>query len=455
MSALLLALLGCGDPPCGADVAPSVGGGPGEGGNVLIVVLDDVGVEQLDAWELAPVGARTPTIDCLCERGLRFTQTWASPSCSPTRAEYLTGRYSRRLGIGTIFQPGEGDYELPTELQALPEVAAQAGYATGFFGKWHLGQPTAPDHLTHPNRVGFDRFAGSTANINTTTEGFGQGEVSWDRWERIVDGVAAPSEVYPTTATVDDALAFVDEVGDQPWLVVLSFHAPHVPLHWPPAHLRGPQPAGVTFDHRQYLAMLEALDTELGRFLRSLDDQARADTHIVLFGDNGTPGNVIPAPLPPIGKTTLNELGVRVPLVVSGPAVRQPGVTDALAHVVDIVPFVADRLGVEAVDAVDGRSWGPLFDDPTAEGHPFVASARFFPIGPGEPETIDRAIRSRSHKLELLSDGSEAFTEVGPDRLREGADLLGGPLTAAEEAELAALRAAMAALDASVAEGWE
>lgn len=450
---LTLALLGCGEPPCGADAPASHGGGPGEGGNVLIVVLDDVGVEQLGPWGLAPTPARTPTIDCLCERGLRFTQAYASPSCSPTRAEYLTGNYNRRTGVGTIFTPADRTFELSTAWDTLPQVAARAGYATGLFGKWHLAEPTAADAATHPNRSGFDRFAGSLANLNTTSGGH-LGGYGYGLWERIVDGVADDTAVYPTTATVDDALSFVDEVGDQPWLVVLSFHAPHVPLHWPPAHLRGPQPMEVDFDERRYMAMLEAVDTELGRFLRTLPDPVRADTHVIVFGDNGTPGEVIPEPLPPIGKTTLHELGVRVPVVVSGPAVEQPGsVSDALVHVVDILPTVAERLGVEH-EAIDGRSWGPLFLDAGATVHDHVASARFFPLGEGEPDSIDKMIRSATHKLEVHSEDGEQLSEVGPGSLREGENLLEGPLTEAEEAQLAGLRAAMQALDDSVEAGW-
>jgi arylsulfatase A-like enzyme len=419
---------------------------------VLVVVLDDVGVEQLEPWGLAPQPARTPTIDCLCERGLRFSQAWASPSCSPTRSELLTGHYNRRTGVGTIFTPDDPLVELSTDFDSLADVGRRAGYATGLFGKWHLAEPTSPGAATHPNRSGFDRFAGSLANLNTSTDGHvGNG---YGGWQRIVDGVPGRTEVYPTTATVDDALDFVAEVGDQPWLVVLSFHAPHVPFHWPPARLWGPQPWGVTFDQRRYLAMLEAVDTELGRFLRSLPDQQRADTHVIVMGDNGTVGEVIPEPLPPVGKTTLNELGVRVPMVISGPAVERPGeVSDALVHVVDVLPTVADRLGVEH-EALDGRSWGPVFLDPDAEVHETVASSRYFPLGLGEPSTLDATIRDATHKLVRHSDGVEELFEVGPDRLVEGPDLLDGPLTPEEEARLEALRAELEALDASVAEDW-
>jgi len=451
-SVLLSLVLSCAQPPCGREVPTSLGQGAGQGGNVLIVVVDDVGVEQLDRWGLAPVGSRTPTLDCLCDRGLRFTQAWASPACSPTRAEYLTGHYNRRLGVGTIFTSGPRDLELSTRFDALPEVAARAGYATGFFGKWHLAQPESPDATSHPHRTGFDRFAGSLTNLYETSHGQ-TGEHGYHHWERVVDGVAADTDTYPTTATVDDALAFVDEVGDQPWLVVLSFHAPHVPLHWPPARLRSTPKPGIPEDHQKYLAMLEAADTELGRFLRSLGDQERADTHIVWLSDNGTPGRSIPEPLPPAGKATVTELGVRVPLVVASPAVRAPGVSDALVHVVDILPTVAELLGVEH-EAIDGRSWSQVLADPTATVHETVATSRYFPLGEGPPATIDKAIRTASHKLIVHSEDGESLHAVSPDTLVEGPDLLAGPLTDEELAQLEQLRGALDALDASVAEGW-
>ena len=125
----------------------------------------------------------------------------------------------------------------------------------------------------------------------------------------------------------------------------------------------------------------------------------------------------------------------------------------ALVHVVDILPTVAERLGVEH-EAVDGRSWGPLFLDAGAAVHDHVASARFFPLGEGEPDSIDKMIRSATHKLEVHSEDGEHLSEVGPGSLREGPNLLEGPLTEAEEAQLAGLRAAMQALDDSVEAGW-
>jgi len=446
-----LGLSGC-QPPCGRDLPPvDAGTGPGGGGNLLVVVLDDVGVEQLSAWGPASFPARTPTIDCLCERGLRFTQAWASPACSPSRAELLTGRYNRRLGIGTIFTPSATPFELSTSEDTLPEVVGRAGYATGLFGKWHLTEPTQPGAASHPNRSGFDRFAGSIANINAALAGHEAN--SYDEWEYIVDGEAQRSTRYPTTQTVDDALDFVGEVGDQPWLVVLSFHAPHIPLHWPPSRLyREAQPA-LSGDHQQYLAMLEAADAEVGRFLRRLPRADRADTTVVLLSDNGSTLDMIDPALGAVGaKASTQELGVRVPVVVSGPAVR-PGVSDALVHLVDVLPTLADIAGAAPEAELDGRSWRPLFTDPSAQVHETIATAKFRPLGLGEPEVLTRAVRSATHKLMVSSTGHETLHRVGPGQLVEGEDRASDP-SEADAAQLASLREALSTLDASVAEGW-
>jgi arylsulfatase A-like enzyme len=442
-----MALLGCGEPPCGNADTPTAAVGQG---NVLIVVLDDVGVEALAPWDIGPMPARTPTIDCLCERGLRFTQAWASPVCSPTRGEVQTGRYSRRQDLGTILLPNEAlPYELPDNGGGLAKVAGRAGYRTGFFGKWHLAEPTHAMAASHPNRFGFDRFAGSIANLNTTTSGHERND--YCLWQRIEDGVSHDVVTYPTTTTVDDALEFVGrDVG--PWLVVLSFNAPHVPLHRPPEELVGEPVQAFSRDHGMFLAMIEAVDSELGRFLRSLPPETLANTTIVLFGDNGTARAQIPPQLGlSEGKGSLAEAGVRVPVVVAGLGVLQPGVSDALVHVVDILPTVVELVGGHTDALLDGRSWLPVMADSAEAVHSVVYSSQFGNVG-GPPVDLDRALRGPRHKWMVGSDGVQRFFEVGPDRLDQGADLLLGTLTPDEEAELERLRSELAALEKSFAQ---
>ena len=432
--------LGCAEAPCGDVGAPA-----DRAENVLIVVLDDVGVDQLGAWGIGPRPARTPTVDCLCDRGLRFTQTWATPICSPSRAALLTGQYPSRYGLGGILTSSDVAYEVPTDLDGLGHLGRRAGLATGFFGKWHLATPDQPGALDHPNRAGFDRFAGSLANLNVSHQG--PGALTYAEGERVVDGVPRHTREYPTTAVVDDALDFVADVGE-PWLVVLSFHAGHVPLHRPPPHLLdAPLVDGGSPDATNYLAMIEAADHELGRFLRRVGDDTLARTTVVFTTDNGSKRSFIA--VDGDGKGSLTAAGQRVPTVWAGPGVPV-GVTDAVTHLVDVVPTVADALGVE-VAGVDGRSWGPLAADPAAEVHDVVHAALFREVGGAPVGNLRSAVRDATHKLRVDASG-EALLRVGPDRLDEER-VEPAAYTDADALAYARLRAALTAFDASFVEG--
>ncbi len=449
-AALLSVLVGCAaEAPCGEPGAPSAD--PERPGNVLVVVLDDVGADQLAPWGLAEDTAVTPTIDCLCERGVRFTQAWSSPTCSPTRSELLTGRYNRRTGVGQILSSEEAPYALPTSEDTLGDLARRAGLATGYVGKWHLTSAELPDALTHPNRSGFDRFAGTLGNLKRAAE-LPDGDFGYSRSQEVEDGEVHLTRAYATTETVDEALSFVRR-ADGPWLLVVAFHAAHVPNHEPPGRLiEGSLPSSPS-DLAVYQAMIEAADHELSRLLRRLDPDTLADTTVVLLGDNGTPGEVLPPALhPDRRKGTMFEGGVRVPLVVAGPGVEAPGrASDALVHVVDVLPTVGELLGVAPEASVlDGRSLVPLLADPAGPGgHDTVASFLHSPVGASSPKELLVAIRDDFHKLVRQWDGAEELYAVGPTTLFEGDDLLDGHPDEARDAVAARLRAELDALEES------
>ncbi len=436
---LALPLVACGTPP--ACLAPTfVAPDLSQPGNVLVVILDDVGVEQLAPWGLATHPAVAPTIDCLCERGLRFTQAYASPVCSPTRAEIQTGRFAQRYSLGDYIRVDhDNPYEVPTTPASLAEVARSAGYRTGMFGKWHLAEPSHEGAKTHPNRFGYDHFAGSMSNLTS---------IGGDTpWFYVVDGKTSQSYEYPATANVDDALDFVADDDGRPWLVVLSFHNAHIPIHTPPDELLHQRSEGVSDRQTLFLDMIQATDTELARFLGGLSQWDRANTTVILLGDNGTVTDLIPPDVDAgLGKGSLDEAGIRVPIVMAGRGVPSAGHTDALAHAVDIVPTVADLLGVELAEPVDGVSWLPLLEDPSAELHPTLVNFRSYNVG-GPPEQLSRTIRDRTRKLTIDEEGVQTLVEVGPDSLAEGPDLLAHP---DELAALERLRAELAAVEATL-----
>lgn len=321
--------------------------------NVLVLVADDLGPEMLGCYGGA-TPATTPVLDQLASTGLRFRRAYATPLCSPSRAALLTGRYGFRTGVTwslSARQPG-----LPLDELTLPEALTHIGTPSALLGKWHLGEP---DGDKSPTIAGWPHFAG-----------FIQGGVAdYHSWPRVVNGVVATSTNYATSQHVDDALAWIG-AQTQPWLAMVSFAAPHSPYHAPPAHLHTEDLLGLDPGERQrafYRAMVQAMDTEIGRLLAGLGS-ARADTVVVFVGDNGTPQEVTRAPPgPPRQKGTLYEGGVRVPLIVQGPAVTSTsGVCDELVGIVDLFPTLLELRGASLATLLppgvpyDGVSFLPL-----------------------------------------------------------------------------------------------
>ena len=309
--------------------------------NTLLVVADDLGVDSIGCYGLGTNPPPTPTIDGLAAAGIRFTASQANPLCSPTRAALYTGRHAFRTGVGTALPMSAGGLAASEVL--LPEILAPAGIRTGLFGKWHLGNDLGP--LT-PTAEGFGTFTGA----------LGGALQNYFQWQKVENGTASQSTTYATTDVVDEALSFVG-ASTQPWFVVLSFHAGHSPYHAPPAALHTQNLAGLdpaTNPVPFHRAMVEAMDRELGRFLASLPAATRANTNVVFVGDNGTASEVVSAPFDPArSKGTVYQGGVRVPLIVSGPAVGgAPRVEPALVHVVDLFATLAALQGVNARSAV-------------------------------------------------------------------------------------------------------
>jgi arylsulfatase A-like enzyme len=230
----------------------------------------------------------------------------------------------------------------------------------------------------------------------------------------------------------------------EPWLLQVSFNAAHEPFHVPPAELIHTPLVEYPAKPELHRALLEALDTELGRVLDAIPDDVRSRTTIIVLGDNGTP---IAATDPEDDrdrmKGTVFDGGVHVPLFVSGPLVRTPGVhTEAFAHVVDLFPTVADIVGAPAGD-VDGVSLLPVFDDPSAQVRSTLYTERFDPGGDGPFSFDQRALRNDRFKLvvdEVCH--REQLYEYVPGAIDEGPDLLlAGPLTAEQQQAHDALRA--------------
>jgi arylsulfatase B len=392
------------------------------GGNVLVVVLDDMGVDTVGSYGLHPEPPQTPSLDALAARGLRFDRAYSAPLCAPARAILLTGRYGRRHGLGTNIPFDWFDGELPLSEQTVAEAARDGewGYATAAFGKWHLMTRSTRQSLDHPNAQGFDHFDGTIANPTDVWDDSDGRHHDHFHWERLINGQIEHVDGYLATATVDATLQALPTLSE-PWLAYVGLHLPHGPMHVAPASLQG---TGVTEESAEvdkFAAMVEAADTELGRLLEELPE----DTTVIVVGDNGSDLPLVRPPWTlPGGKSTLFEGGIRVPLLVAGPWV-EPGRTDALVHTVDVAATVA-ALTCGELQRPDGLSLLPLLRDPAAPSpRQYVYSELFGPPGPPDYDTDLRTVLDGHYKLiRNVNSGEETLHALGLSPAEESPDLL-------------------------------
>lgn len=399
--------------------------------NILLIIADDYGADSSSLYNSTGAGASlppTPNITALATNGVVFRNAYANPVCSPTRACLITGRHGFRTGIGDVIvgptspMLTAAEFTLPEAFAANPSL----NYQLAHFGKWHLN-----NSATSPNTIGgWPTFAGSLPGA----------VVSYTNWTKTTNGTSFTTTNYATTDVVNDAVAWIQTQTNQPWFAWVAFNAPHTPLHKPPnalsPHYAGLSGTQININNNPrpyYEAMVEAMDTEIGRLLAAVN---RTNTHIIFLGDNGTPGQVIQ---PPYGsgkaKDTIYEGGVKVPMIAAGPAVVQPGRTnDTLVHAVDVFATILAMAGISnlttlTTNAIDSQSFLPaLTSTATLTRHAFVEK-----FGTNSPSDDGRALRNAQFKLLSFDAGGEEFYDLLADPA-EKTNLLSGTLTATQQA---------------------
>jgi arylsulfatase B len=433
--------------------------------NTLIILADDYGVDVSPLYPVANpnnptsfspnVDAQaTPNLASLLSRGVRFTNAWANPSCSPTRATMFTGRYGFRTGVGMPIAPiatqgmlDLNEFGLPRALDANPQL----GYAHANVGKWHLS--TQPGD---PNAAGWGFYSGSLIGLIDQNS-----PDSYYRWNKTVQGVTTPGHsVYATTDNVNDAITWVGEQDGQgkPWLLWLGLMAPHGPLQLPPNNLHDYDDLPNTAEDiaanpvPYFKAMVQAMDTELGRLLAhvSLDE-----TNVIFLGDNGTDARVVRPPFDATrAKGTLYEGGLRVPLIVAGPDVAAPNrVSPALVNTSDIYATVLELSGVNVAAtvpagvALDSVSLVPVLKNTAGPRRLWTFAEQFNSSGVGLPPIFQmgKAIRNPRYKLIQLENGTHEFYDLVKDPYEKN-DLLLGSLTNLEQAAYGGLSDKLTAL---------
>ncbi|MBN1342341.1 MAG: sulfatase [Phycisphaerae bacterium] len=405
--------------------------------NFVFFLVDDMG--WTDAGCYGSTFYETPSIDRLAAQGVRFTDAYAAcPVCSPTRASILSGKYPARLHLtnwlyGDIRKQLIGPpYTrwLPLEEVTLAEALKAAGYATGFVGKWHLGnEPYWPEHQ------GFDvNVAGWTAG----SPGRGGYFPPYNN-PRLSDG---PKGEYLTDRLTDEALKFLDANKGRPFLLYLSHYAVHTPLLSKPSYAKkyeakaeklppskgprflpeGARQARQVQDHPVYAGMVQSMDESLGRVMAKLEALGIDDHTAVFFmSDNGglSTSEGHPTSNVPLraGKGWLYDGGIREPMIIKWPGMAKPGsVCRAPVTSTDFYPTILEMAGLplRPEQHRDGVSLVPLLKQRGALGRKavFWHYPHYSPQG-GRPSG---AVRCGDLKLiEFYEDNRVELYDLGKD----------------------------------------
>ena len=343
--------------------------------NVVMIVADDLG------WGDVGFNGRTewttPNLDRLAKEGRVLERCYsAAVVCAPSRAAFLTGKYTIHSGVR------RNDDDLPTEEVTIAEAIKPLGYATALFGKWHHGKPIAESaQYVHPMDQGFDEFFGYTDAVHA--------------WEKFPTKLWEGREQIPVSGYIDDlitdrAIRFVAEHRQKPFFLYLAYVATHFEIGAPADEVARHQgrfseektelPLKAT-----YAAMVTRLDGNIGRLWNTLNQlDLTRETLIIFTSDHGATfesGNqgtsaALDSNRPFRGqKRTLWEGGVRVPALTYWPGQIAGGVrTRDVTHLTDLLPTIVAAAGgkVDPAWHIDGAEYAPSLDRKTAGARTYV-----------------------------------------------------------------------------------
>ena len=342
ISTLIMTLTSCSSDDTTTDVP--VNNAP----NILFIIADDLGKDAINGFTEGSVKPNTPHIDAIRNNGLSFDNFWVYPTCTPTRASIITGKYGYHTDVKDA-----GDILSPTETTLQQYIKDNTGnqYASAIVGKWHLsGNQT----LVNPEDFGIDYYSGL---IRGAVDNYYQ-------WQLTEDGVTSVQNQYITEVFTDLAIDWVNQ-QNKPWFLWLAYNAPHTPFHAPPVETHS---QGDLTDYVEgndplpyYMAAIESMDYEIGKLMNSMSEEERENTIIIFIGDNGTPNQVAQSPYSSNKvKNTLYQGGINTPMFISGPGVNRRGVDTNLITGTDLFSTIAEIAGISVEEIHDSKSFKSL-----------------------------------------------------------------------------------------------
>ncbi|MEW4530397.1 sulfatase [Maioricimonas sp. JC845] len=426
--------------------------------NFVFFLVDDLGYMDIGANN-PDTFYETPNVDRLAESGMRFTNGYAAnPVCSPTRYSIMTGAHPSRVDATNFFsgrregrfRPAPLNDRMAVDEVTLAEALQQAGYRTAFLGKWHLG----PTEEFWPDNQGFEFNVGG--HDRGSPPG---GYFAPFRNPRLEDG---PNGQHLTQRLTDEAISILEQVQNDPFLLYLSFYTVHTPLQAPKDLVEKyrkkaekvsdlnefgdeeqvfpvdrPRRVRQVQRHATYAAMVETMDTSVGRVLAKLDELGLSENTVVCFtSDNGGLSTSEGSPTSNLplrgGKGWLYEGGIREPYLIRWPGVTEPGsVCDVPVVSMDFYPTILDIAGLplRPEQHLDGVSLVPLLKqegdlarDALFWHYPHYSNQGGIPGGAirvGDYKLIERFEDGRVHLYNLADDIGERhdLAEQMPERV--------------------------------------
>jgi len=384
--------------------------------NILLIIADDMGLDAAPGYSIGTTKPNMTTIQSLINNGIQFNNFWVNPTCTPTRSSIITGKYGFRTNVIQV-----GDVLSTSEISLQKYISDNTTYSNAVIGKWHLST-----NANHPTEMGVDYYAGLLTGAVQ----------SYKDWNFTQNGQTNNSTEYSTSKFTDLSIDWISN-QTSPWFLWLAYNAPHTPFHLPAdsLHSQGVLPTDqASIDANPlpyYMAMIEAMDTEIGRLLNSMSQKVRDNTIIIFIGDNGSPNQVAQEFHPMRVKGSVYKGGINVPMYISGKGVSRINVQEnALINSTDLFATIANIAGINVTEINDSKNFRSLLSGENSNSREYIYSE----IGRNTGGS-DYTIRNETHKYIKFDDGSEALYNLSLNPM-ENPNLMSTnqlPLSSADE----------------------